>query len=44
VPEFLTDSVWGQLLHNQTANFLQRRLRGNDGIVIVDVPYLIPEK
>ncbi len=44
VPEFLTDSFWGQLLHNQTANFLQRRLRGNDGIVIVDVPYLIPEK
>jgi hypothetical protein len=41
IPEFVPDSLPGQLLHNQTANFLRFRLRGEEDIVVIDVPYLI---
>jgi hypothetical protein len=41
IPEFVPDSLTGQLLHNQTANFLRFRLRGEEDIVVIDVPYLI---
>lgn len=41
IPEFVPDSLSGQLLHNQTANFLRFRLRGEEDIVVIDVPYLI---
>jgi amino acid transporter len=41
IPEFVPESLPGQLLHNQTANFLRFRLRGEEDIVVIDVPYLI---
>jgi hypothetical protein len=41
IPEFVPASLAGQLLHNQTANFLRFRLRGEEDIVVIDVPYLI---
>jgi len=41
IPEFVPDTLTGQLLHNQTANFLRFRLRGEEDIVVIDVPYLI---
>jgi hypothetical protein len=41
IPEFVPASLTGQLLHNQTANFLRFRLRGEEDIVVIDVPYLI---
>lgn len=42
IPEFVPDSVGGQLLHNQTANLLRVRLRGYKDIVVIDVPFHIP--
>jgi amino acid transporter len=39
VPEFVSDSFTGQLLHNQTANILRRRLRLHEDIVVIDVPF-----
>ncbi|MCA9937698.1 MAG: APC family permease [Anaerolineales bacterium] len=39
VPEFVPDSFWAQLLHNQTANILRARLRGSENVVVIDVPY-----
>jgi amino acid transporter len=41
VSEFISDSVWGNLLHNQTANILRSRLRQCENVVIIDVPYHI---
>jgi hypothetical protein len=41
VPEFLPQSLWARLLHNQTANILRSRLRGQDDLVVIDVPYHI---
>ncbi len=41
VPEFLPDSLWERLLHNQTANFLRNRLRNQDHLIIIDVPFHI---
>jgi len=41
VPEFVTDSLWGNLLHNQTANILRVRLRQCEDVVVIDVPYHI---
>lgn len=41
VPEFVPDSFWAQLLHNQTANILRARLRGSEDVVVIDVPYHI---
>lgn len=41
IPEFVPDSLPGQFLHNQTANFLRLRLRNEEDVVVIDVPYLI---
>lgn len=41
VPEFLPDTLWERLLHNQTANFLRNRLRNQDRLIIIDVPFHI---
>lgn len=42
IPEFVPDSWWAQFLHNQTANILRFRLRGQKDVVIIDVPFHIP--
>lgn len=42
IPEFISEDIPSQLLHNQTANFLRRQLRSQEDIVIIDVPYHIP--
>ena len=39
VPEFVPKSFGEQLLHNQTANFLRFRLRGQEDIVVIDLPF-----
>lgn len=44
IPEFVSDSWFGGLLHNQTARMLQNRLRHQEGIVLVDVPYQIHDR
>ena len=41
IPEFISDSITENMLHNQTANLLRGRLRAHDNIVIIDVPYHI---
>jgi hypothetical protein len=41
VPEFVPDSVWGNLLHNQTANILRVRLRQCKNVVVIDLPFHI---
>lgn len=41
IPEFVSSSLPAQLLHNQTANILRMRLRTEEDLVIIDVPYLI---
>lgn len=41
IPEFVSTSLPAQLLHNQTANILRMRLRTQEDLVIIDVPYLI---
>lgn len=41
IPEFIPESLSAQLLHNQTANILRLRLRGQENIVVIDVPYHI---
>lgn len=39
IPEFVPSSPFAQILHNQTANLLQRRLRAHPDIIMIDVPY-----
>lgn len=39
VPEFVVNSWWGQLLHNQSALFLKGRLLFRKGTVVTSVPY-----
>lgn len=39
VPEFLPESIGARFLHNQTANFLRRRLRNQEDLIVIDVPY-----
>lgn len=41
IPEFVSASLPAQLLHNQTANILRMRLRTQEDLVVIDVPYLI---
>ena len=41
IPEFVPKHQSAQFLHNQTANLLRSRLRRQDNIVIIDVPYLV---
>jgi hypothetical protein len=45
VPEFIAESVWARFLHNQTANILRSRLRNQEDLIVIDVPYHVePEK
>lgn len=44
VPEFVPESLWSHLLHNQTANILRARLRQHENVVVLDVPYHIHER
>lgn len=39
VPEFVPDSRIAHLLHNQSAALLRVRLRGEEDIVVIDMPY-----
>jgi hypothetical protein len=41
VPEFIPESFWARLLHNQTANILRNRLRAQEDLIVIDVPYHI---
>lgn len=41
IPEFIPKHQAAQFLHNQTANMIRSRLRRQDNIVIIDVPYLV---
>ena len=41
IPEFVTESLAAQFLHNQTANFLRFRLRNEPNIITVEIPYHI---
>ena len=41
IPEFVPENRTAQFLHNQTANLLRSRLKRQDNIVIIDVPYLV---
>ena len=43
IPEFVATSAFGRLLHNQTASLLRKRLRNQEDLVIIDVPYHIHE-
>jgi hypothetical protein len=44
VPEFVSETVLQQLLHNQTASLLRLRLRGQRDIVVIDLPYHIRQR
>ena len=41
MPEFVVDSWWGHLLHNQSALLLKGRLLFRKGTVVTSVPYHI---
>jgi amino acid transporter len=41
IPEFISESLGSQLLHNQTAQFLRMRLHGRRNVAVIDVPYHI---
>lgn len=43
IPEFIPAEAGAKLLHNQTADLLQRRLLSREDIVVIDVPYHIGE-
>ncbi len=42
IPEFVAAESAANILHNQTANLLRRRLRSKEDVVVIDVPYHIP--
>lgn len=42
IPEFVAAESAANILHNQTANLLRRRLRAQEDVVVIDVPYHIP--
>jgi len=42
VPQFVPTKPWHNLLHMRTANLLRSELLSKPGIVITDVPYLVP--
>ena len=44
VPEFVSESLVASALHMNTANLLLSQLKGQPGIVIVNVPYHVHEK
>ena len=41
IPEFMAESLWERLLHNQTANTMRRHLHHLKDVVHIDVPYHI---
>lgn len=41
VPQFTTDTWWGNILHNQTALFLKRTLLQKKNIAVITVPFII---
>ena len=41
VPQFVPTRWWHNILHTQTALFLNLALRGKEGVVITDVPYQV---
>lgn len=41
LPEFVPEARTAEILHNQTANLLRHRLRHQEQLVIIDVPYLV---
>jgi hypothetical protein len=41
IPEFIPEGTAAGILHNQTANFLRRRLRSLPNVIVIDVPYHI---
>ncbi|MCB0001819.1 MAG: APC family permease [Anaerolineae bacterium] len=43
IPEFIATSAMARVLHNQTAGLLRKRLRNQEDLVIIDVPYHIRE-
>ncbi|HEX6387652.1 MAG TPA: APC family permease [Anaerolineae bacterium] len=42
IPEFIPETAPARLLHNQTANILRNRLRHQEDVIVIDVPYHIP--
>jgi amino acid transporter len=42
VPQFIPSKSWHRLLHTNTANLLRSELLNKPGIIITDVPYLVP--
>lgn len=44
IPQFTTDTWWGNILHNQTALFLKRTLLKKKNIAIITVPFIIESK
>ena len=42
IPEFVPLEAYAKVLHNQTANILRQRLKSQEEIVVIDVPYHIP--
>jgi amino acid transporter len=44
IPEFVSDSAWGNLLHNQTAHLVRMRLQVHKDIVLINVPYQIGQR
>jgi amino acid transporter len=43
VPEFVSNSPWAGALHTNTARLLQKHLKRQHGIVIINVPYHVHE-
>jgi amino acid transporter len=42
IPEFVPTEMGANILHNQTAKILRGRLRANQDVIVIDVPYHIP--
>ena len=42
IPEFVPKRWWQRLLHNQTAYLIKLALRSQPGIIVVSVPYYLP--
>lgn len=42
IPEFLPTDSFFQVLHNQTANLIRRRIREREHVIVIDVPFHIP--
>lgn len=42
IPEFIPTEAMAGVLHNQTAKILRNRLRADQDIIVIDVPYHIP--